>query len=74
MKILLVNSNRYKYPPVIPVGLEYIAGEIQKSLHSFTKLQKMLESGGQSFDNRVEFSERGLKEDDDVVFDDEPDW
>jgi len=24
MQITLINPNRYKYPPVIPIGLEYI--------------------------------------------------
>ncbi len=33
MKILLINPNRYHYPPVIPVGLEYLYGQILKSAH-----------------------------------------
>ena len=33
MKILLINSNRYHYPPVIPVGLEYLFGQLLKSTH-----------------------------------------
>jgi radical SAM superfamily enzyme YgiQ (UPF0313 family) len=33
MKILLVNPNRYHYPPVIPVGLEYLCGELSQSGH-----------------------------------------
>lgn len=35
MKILLINSNRYHYPPVIPIALEYLAGELSKSNHSY---------------------------------------
>ncbi len=34
MKILLINPNRYRTPPVIPIGLEFIAGAVQQSLHS----------------------------------------
>ena len=26
MKILFINSNRYKHPPVIPIAIEYLAG------------------------------------------------
>jgi radical SAM superfamily enzyme YgiQ (UPF0313 family) len=33
MKILLINPNRYHYPPVIPVGLEYLYGQLLKSAH-----------------------------------------
>ncbi len=33
MKILLLNPNRYHYPPVIPVGLEYLYGHLVKSGH-----------------------------------------
>jgi radical SAM superfamily enzyme YgiQ (UPF0313 family) len=33
MKILLVNPNRYHFPPVLPVGLEYLYGELLKSVH-----------------------------------------
>ncbi len=33
MKILLINPNRYHYPPVIPVGLEYLFGHLEKSDH-----------------------------------------
>jgi radical SAM superfamily enzyme YgiQ (UPF0313 family) len=33
MNILLINPNRYHYPPVIPVGLEYLYGHIEKSGH-----------------------------------------
>ncbi len=33
MRILLVNPNRYHYPPVIPLGLEYLCGELSKSGH-----------------------------------------
>lgn len=29
MRVLLVNPNQYGYPPVPPVGLEYVAGELQ---------------------------------------------
>jgi len=33
MKILLVNPNRYRQPPVPPVGLEYIAGDLSAAGH-----------------------------------------
>ena len=33
MKVLLINANRYNFPPVIPAGLEYLYGHIQKSNH-----------------------------------------
>lgn len=33
MNVLLVNPNRYKYPPVPPVGLEYIAGDLAAAGH-----------------------------------------
>jgi radical SAM superfamily enzyme YgiQ (UPF0313 family) len=33
MKILLINANRYHYPPVIPAGIEYLYGHLQKSSH-----------------------------------------
>jgi radical SAM superfamily enzyme YgiQ (UPF0313 family) len=33
MRILLINANRYHYPPVIPAGLEYLYGHLQKSTH-----------------------------------------
>ena len=28
MKVLLINPNRYHFPPVIPVGIEYISGSL----------------------------------------------
>lgn len=34
MKILLVNPNRYKSPPVPPIGLEYIAASLEDKGHS----------------------------------------
>jgi len=33
MKVLLVNPNRYKSPPVPPIGLEYIAGSLENEGH-----------------------------------------
>jgi len=33
MRILLINANRYQYPPVIPAGIEYLCGHLQKSSH-----------------------------------------
>jgi len=33
MKILLINPNRYHYPPVIPIGIEYLYGHLLKSNH-----------------------------------------
>ncbi|MFO7656127.1 MAG: cobalamin-dependent protein [Bacteroidales bacterium] len=38
MKILLVNTNRYKYPPVIPIGLEYLAGALSGTGYVFDVL------------------------------------
>jgi len=35
MKILLVNPNRYRTPPVPPLGLEYIAGALARTSHEF---------------------------------------
>jgi radical SAM superfamily enzyme YgiQ (UPF0313 family) len=34
MKILLINPNRFRTPPVPPIGLEYIAGHLIHSGHS----------------------------------------
>lgn len=34
MKLLLINPNRYRTPPVIPIGLEYIASAARNSLHT----------------------------------------
>lgn len=34
MKVLLVNPNRYKYPPVPPLGLEYVAASLEKRGHA----------------------------------------
>ena len=33
MKVLLINPNRYKSPPVPPLGLEYIAGSLEEKGH-----------------------------------------
>lgn len=33
MKVLLVNPNRYKSPPVPPIGLEYIAASLEEGGH-----------------------------------------
>lgn len=33
MKVLLINPNRYKSPPVPPIGLEYIAGALEERGH-----------------------------------------
>ena len=38
MKILLINPNRYHYPPVIPVALEYLAGELSDTHHEYSIL------------------------------------
>ena len=34
MKVLLINPNRYKSPPVPPIGLEYIAACLEKKGHT----------------------------------------
>ncbi len=34
MKVLLVNPNRYKSPPVPPIGLEYIASSLEENGHN----------------------------------------
>jgi tRNA A37 methylthiotransferase MiaB len=34
MKVLLINPNRYKSPPVPPLGLEYISGPLEDSGHA----------------------------------------
>lgn len=33
MRVLLINPNRYKYPPVPPIGLEHVAGTLDESGH-----------------------------------------
>lgn len=33
MKVLLINPNRYRHPPVPPIGLEYIAGDLAAAGH-----------------------------------------
>ncbi len=33
MRVLLINSNRYKSPPVPPIGLEHVAGSLNKRGH-----------------------------------------
>lgn len=33
MKVLLVNPNRYRHPPVIPIGLEYLVGALRAGTH-----------------------------------------
>ena len=33
MRVLLINPNRYKSPPVPPIGLEHVAGTIEESGH-----------------------------------------
>jgi radical SAM superfamily enzyme YgiQ (UPF0313 family) len=35
VKILFINTNRYHFPPVVPLGLEYLAGELSKTRHRF---------------------------------------
>ncbi|MFW9882506.1 MAG: hypothetical protein ACFFG0_56310, partial [Candidatus Thorarchaeota archaeon] len=34
LNILLVNPNRFKSPPVIPIGLEYLASVLEKHNHN----------------------------------------
>jgi radical SAM superfamily enzyme YgiQ (UPF0313 family) len=38
MHILLINPNRYHFPPVIPLGLEYLAGSLERTGHKCTVL------------------------------------
>ena len=33
MKVLLVNPNTFKTPPVIPIGLEYLVTALEKHKH-----------------------------------------
>lgn len=33
MKVLLINPNRYRYPPVPPIGIEYVACSLEKNGH-----------------------------------------
>jgi radical SAM superfamily enzyme YgiQ (UPF0313 family) len=33
MKVLLINPNRYRFPPVPPIGLEHIAGVLEEKGH-----------------------------------------
>ncbi|MFA6471947.1 MAG: cobalamin-dependent protein, partial [Candidatus Latescibacterota bacterium] len=34
MKILLINPNRYRTPPVPPLGLEYLSDALKKTRHT----------------------------------------
>jgi tRNA A37 methylthiotransferase MiaB len=34
MKVLLINPNRYKAPPVPPLGLEYVSGSLEEKGHA----------------------------------------
>jgi hypothetical protein len=34
MKVLLINPNRYKSPPVPPIGLEYLAASLEEKKHA----------------------------------------
>jgi tRNA A37 methylthiotransferase MiaB len=54
MNILLVNPNRFKSPPVPPLGLEYIAGCLEKDGHNI-RLIDLCFSGNisQDLDNAV---------------------
>ena len=38
MKILLINPNRYHNPPVMPIGLEYLAGAVMAAGHDVNVL------------------------------------
>lgn len=44
MRILFINPNRYHHPPVIPVGIEYLIGEIEKSEHEARALDLCFEA------------------------------
>ena len=44
MKVLLVNPNRYKSPPVPPIGLEYLAASLEEKGHK-TKILDLCFSG-----------------------------
>jgi radical SAM superfamily enzyme YgiQ (UPF0313 family) len=35
MRILLINPNQYRFPPVIPLALEYLAGALEQSGHEY---------------------------------------
>ena len=34
MKVLLINPNRYKFPPAPPIGLEYLAACLEQKGHT----------------------------------------
>lgn len=34
MKVTLVNTNRYRHPPVIPIGLEYLVAPLERAGHA----------------------------------------
>jgi radical SAM superfamily enzyme YgiQ (UPF0313 family) len=38
MHILLINPNRYRFPPVIPLAFEYLAGALERYGHAYTVL------------------------------------
>ncbi len=48
MHLLLINPNRYHFPPVIPLGLEYLAGAMEQSGHDCTVLDLCFSSDPQS--------------------------
>ena len=54
MNVLLVNPNRYKSPPVPPIGLEYIAAFLEKEGHKAEIIDLCFsESLNQDIDNAV---------------------
>lgn len=38
MKILFINPNQYHHPPVIPLSIEYLTGELARTHHQFAVL------------------------------------
>ncbi len=54
MKVLLINPNRYKSPPVPPIGLEYVAASLEEKGH-FADILDLCFSEGvyQDIDNAV---------------------
>jgi radical SAM superfamily enzyme YgiQ (UPF0313 family) len=54
MKVLLINPNRYKSPPVPPIGLEYVAASLEEKGHSADILDLCFSEGVyQDIDNAV---------------------
>ncbi|MBN1309629.1 MAG: cobalamin-dependent protein [Chitinispirillaceae bacterium] len=60
MKILFINTNRYRFPPVVPLGIEYLAGELSKTRHRYEACDLCFSS---DVDNDIEEAIRRFRPD-----------